>query len=216
MSKYKIEYLPNPLHTDEGLIFKNDVRIRCGNSNCRCYPFVCYICIVCREKWWSHCERGTPPTGVCIPCRKLQGQFTNWALAHAVSRGILKKGSSEWWEIVFKGINPHYYCYNFNLPAPFVADICDSVCRKRLRGVQCNTPEVKNRNWNSYIKRQETRQARSQGPPEEYSCCREDGTPRGPKQPGRRARQRSKKLWRKEPLYWDTRAMLAELPQEWD
>lgn len=55
MNKYQIEYLPNPYFTDDGLICNDDVRIKCGNCNCECYPFVCYICIVCREKWWSHC-----------------------------------------------------------------------------------------------------------------------------------------------------------------
>ncbi|RMC14367.1 hypothetical protein DUI87_05062 [Hirundo rustica rustica] len=75
------------------------------------------------------------------------------------------------------------------------AEIVDCTCRTRLKGIRCDTPPVKYRNWDSYVKRQ---QSRPRGPPEEYPCCREDGTPRGSRQPSRRERQRGKKLWRKE------------------
>ncbi|RMC03998.1 hypothetical protein DUI87_19335 [Hirundo rustica rustica] len=54
------------------------------------------------------------------------------------------------------------------------AEIVDCTCRTRLKGIRCDTPPVKYRNWDSYVKRQ---QSRPRGPPEEYPCCREDGTP---------------------------------------
>ncbi|RMC21178.1 hypothetical protein DUI87_02036 [Hirundo rustica rustica] len=67
------------------------------------------------------------------------------------------------------------------------AEIVDCTCRTRLKGIRCDTPPVKYRNWDSYVKRQ---QSCPRGPPEEYPCCREDGTPRGSRQPSRRERQR--------------------------
>lgn len=51
--------------------------------------------------------------------------------------------------------------------------------------------------------------------PEEYSCCREDGTPRGSRQLSRRARQRRNKQWRERPKQWDAQAAMDELPQDW-
>ncbi|RMC21768.1 hypothetical protein DUI87_02637 [Hirundo rustica rustica] len=54
------------------------------------------------------------------------------------------------------------------------AEIVDCTCRTRLKGIRCDTPLVKYQNWDSYVKRQ---QSRPRGPPEEYPCCREDGTP---------------------------------------
>ncbi|RMC04216.1 hypothetical protein DUI87_19035 [Hirundo rustica rustica] len=68
------------------------------------------------------------------------------------------------------------------------AEIVDCTCRTRLKGIRCDTPPVKYRNWDSYVKRQ---QSRPRGPPEEYPCCREDDTPRGSRQPSRRERQRA-------------------------
>ncbi|RMB93664.1 hypothetical protein DUI87_29893 [Hirundo rustica rustica] len=67
------------------------------------------------------------------------------------------------------------------------SEIVDCTCRTRLKGIRCDTPPVKYRNWDSYVKRQ---QSRPRGPPEEYPCCREDGTPRGSRQPSRQERQR--------------------------
>ncbi|RMC19673.1 hypothetical protein DUI87_03236 [Hirundo rustica rustica] len=72
------------------------------------------------------------------------------------------------------------------------AEIVDCTCHTRLKGIRCDTPPVKYRNWDSYVKRQ---QSRPRGPPEEYPCCREDGTPRGSRQPSRRERQREYDLW---------------------
>ncbi|RMC12670.1 hypothetical protein DUI87_10194 [Hirundo rustica rustica] len=71
------------------------------------------------------------------------------------------------------------------------AEIVDCTCRTRLKEIRCDTPPVKYRNWDSYVKRQ---QSSPRGPPEEYLCCREDGTPCGSKQPSRQERQRGKKL----------------------
>ncbi|RMB87993.1 hypothetical protein DUI87_35630 [Hirundo rustica rustica] len=69
------------------------------------------------------------------------------------------------------------------------AEIVDCTCRTRLKGIRCDTPPVKYRNWDSYVKRQ---QSRPWGPPEEYPCCQEDGTPPcGSKQPSRQERQRA-------------------------
>ncbi|XP_057269062.1 uncharacterized protein LOC130601185 isoform X1 [Pezoporus wallicus] len=74
-----------------------------------------------------------------------------------------------------------------------------------------STP-VKAAKWEAYVNRQKARNSYS---PEEFPCCQEDGTPRGSKQPSRRARQRRNKLWRKEPEQWDAKAAMAELPQDW-
>ncbi|RMC04167.1 hypothetical protein DUI87_18986 [Hirundo rustica rustica] len=54
------------------------------------------------------------------------------------------------------------------------AEIVDCTCHTRLKGIRCDTPPVKYQNWDSYVKRQ---QSRPRGPPEEYPCCREDDTP---------------------------------------
>ncbi|RMC20465.1 hypothetical protein DUI87_01315 [Hirundo rustica rustica] len=92
------------------------------------------------------------------------------------------------------------------------AEIVDCTCRTRLKGIRCDTPPVKYQNWDSYVKRQ---QSRPRGPPEEYPCCQEDGTPRGSRQPSRRERQREYDLWeglRKKAL----KTVLQEIQQTTD
>ncbi|RMC16152.1 hypothetical protein DUI87_08366 [Hirundo rustica rustica] len=73
--------------------------------------------------------------------------------------------------------------------SPEGAEIVDCTCHTRLKGIRCDTPPVKYRNWDSYVKRQ---QSHPRGPPEEYPCCREDGTPCGSRQPSRQERQRGR------------------------
>ncbi|RMC19706.1 hypothetical protein DUI87_03270 [Hirundo rustica rustica] len=36
-------------------------------------------------------------------------------------------------------------------------EIVDCTCRTRLKGIRCDTPPVKYRNWDSYVKRQQSR-----------------------------------------------------------
>ena len=213
LDPYRIEYLPNPYYLDDGLISNDDVKIRCGNKYCNCHPFVCYTCKVCKERWWTHCVKGYPPRGVCISCYKSQREITNWTLTCKISKGELTSGSKEWWDIFTKGIEPNFYCYHPNEPKPFVAEITESLCRKLISKVRCDVPEIKHTNWRSYFTRQDLR--RRVFPPEEHPCCREDGTPRGSKHPSRRARQRERRLWRKEPSNWSVAEMLAELPRDW-
>ena len=138
--------------------------------------------------------------------------LTEWKLKQLESKQEIIRESHEWWEIFAKGINPQYYCYHSNEPVPFVAEILDIKCRREVLTVSCFAPLVKAAKWEAYINRQK---ARSSCSPEEFPCCREDGTPRDSKQPGRRARQRRNKRWRKEPERWDTKATMAVLPQDW-
>lgn len=203
----------NPFILEDGQVATISVKIKCGNLNCDCYPFVCFICKVCRERWWSHCHRGTPPRGVCSSCWNQERDLTEWTLKLKESRGEIVRESEEWWKIFAKGIKPENYCYHSNEPIPFVAEIIKGCCRKLLKGVRCDSPRIKDINWHSYVLRQKDKSKHR--PPEEYSCCREDGTPRGSKHPSRRARQRSNKLWRVEPKSWDYKAMLEVLPQGW-
>ncbi|XP_030902455.2 centromere protein Q isoform X2 [Melopsittacus undulatus] len=74
----------------------------------------------------------------------------------------------------------------------------------------CSEERIKTAKWEAYI----NRQARNSCSPEEFPCCREDGTPRDSKQPSRWARQRRNKLWGKESKQWDAKATMAELPQD--
>lgn len=200
-----------------GNIYANHICIKCTDQYCKgnCYPFVCYQCLICGKKWWTHCNRGYPPPGVCRPCWSIQRELTNWVLALRVAQGKLQPHSKEWWDIFAKGIRPELYCYHTNEAIPFVARIIKGVCHQQIKEVSCNAPEVKDNNWNAYTLRASKKGRKS--PPEEYSCCREDGTPRGSKQPSRRARQRRNKMWRKASRCpWNQEVMVTELPREWD
>lgn len=214
MDTYKVEYLPDPYELEDGNIANADVRIKCGNIECNCYPFVCYICKVCGEWWWSHCHRGHPPRGICYPCWRKERDLTWEELEYRELIGEIVYESGEWWEIFAKGIRPELYCYHLNEPNPFIVEIVKGCCQKILKKLRCDVPEVRDSKWAAYIQRKANKLYLY--PPDKYSCCREDGTPRGSKHPSRRARQRRKKLWRKEPKAWDNEAILTELPQDWE
>ncbi|CAM9108807.1 unnamed protein product, partial [Bubo scandiacus] len=62
------------------------------------------------------------------------------------------------------------------------------ICRKQIPWVSCCGPEVKAKNWEAYVS-----QSRGKRTPEEYNCCREDGTPCCSKQQSRQRRQRRTK-----------------------
>ncbi|RMB92590.1 hypothetical protein DUI87_30899 [Hirundo rustica rustica] len=95
--------------------------------------------------------------------------------------------------------------------SPEGAEIVDCTCCTRLKGIRCDTPPVKYRNWDSYVKRQ---QSRPREPPEEYPCCQEDGTPvaRGNRVDGKGRGVKS--CGGKKPQGWDNKTIFEELPQE--
>lgn len=146
MNTFRVEYSDEPFILEDGHIATISITIKCENPNCNCYPFVCFVCKVCRERWWSHCQRGTPPRGVCTPCWKLERDLTDWVLKVKVSRGEIEHDSEEWWRIFSKGIRPENFCYHSNEPIPFVVDIIEGCCRKSLIGVRCHSPRVKDCN----------------------------------------------------------------------
>lgn len=164
----------------------SDYLIICNKVNCDCYPFVCFACKVCQERWGVQCRRGRLPTGVCTECYTTERELT---------KAVLKLGE---WEIsgfplnlrkiYTRGVHPENFCFHSNEPPPFVAQIIKECCRRELKGVPCDPPPVKDKNWEQYKVRQEQGNGRSG----EYRCCREDGLPRGLKHPSRRARQRGK------------------------
>lgn len=144
----------------------SDYRVFCPNPGCNCYPFICFICKVCQERWWTHCGQGVPPRGVCGHCYDLEREITREVLRKGEKDGTIPLESRLWWEIFAKGIRPEYYCYHSNEPIPFAAQIIKAVCRKTVPGVWCCSPYIKDRNWESYKQRQ-----RPKEPPEEYPCC---------------------------------------------
>lgn len=205
--------------TPKGNIYVEDIRIKCTSLNCissnNCYPFVCYQCLVCNNKWWTHCRNGRPPRGVCRPCWEIQRELTDLVLKIRVENETLKSESKEWWEIFSKGVNPTLYCYHSNEPAPFVANILKGVCRHQVNNLRCNSPDIKDPNWNAYIQRYKKKGQKY--PPEDYPCCREDGAPRDSKHPSRRARQREKLWWRMLPRNrWNQEIMDQEMPRDWE
>ncbi|XP_049667117.1 uncharacterized protein LOC126043156 [Accipiter gentilis] len=175
-----------------------NLQLRCNNQQCDCYPFVCFKRKVCQDKWWVHCYEGYPPNGVCEQCYKFERSLTDWKLKQFEQRREIVKGSLQWWDIFTKGI-------------PFVTEIVTVRCRREVLTVPCLTRLIKAAKWEAYVHRQKTRNSYS---PEEFPCCREDGTPRGSKQPSQRARQKRNQLWRNESGKWDAKAIMAELPQD--
>ena len=114
---------------------------------------VCFYCKVCRERWWTHCLYGVPPRGVCQICWDKERRLTELTLKIKVSQGIIQKRSSRWWEVFTQGINPELY-YHPNEPIPFIINIIRVQCRKTLTGVRYVSPEVKNKNRETYLRRQ--------------------------------------------------------------
>ena len=179
------------------------------SPNCECHPFICFKCKKCREKWWTHCERGTPPRGVYSSCYKSERHLTDWALKRFGNK--FPDWTPEQWFYFAFGINPEYYCYYPQERVPFIIDIVTVQCRREVKAIRYNGHMVKAKAWPAYVHRL-TKSNRHI--PTRDSCCREDGNPRGWLQPSRRARQRGT-YQRKGPTTWNAQTTLAELPQDW-
>lgn len=196
--------------TSTSAAYTSDVRVRCEKPGCKCYPFICFRCKKCQEKWWTHCKRGTPPRGVCSFCYKSERRLTDWALRRFGNK--FPDWTPEQWYYFAFGINPEYYCYHPQEQIPFVIEIVAVQCRLEVAAIRCNECMVKAKSWPAYTTRLTSCIRHI---PTRDSCCREDGNPRVWPQPSRRARQRRKTHRRKEPATWDVQAALAELPQDW-
>lgn len=170
----RLEY-HSQLYNGEGNAKHNDIKVACSWLDCNCYPFACFCCKICKELWWVHCKKGRAPRSVCQPCWEEQRELTALVLNQKVAARELKVGSPLWWQIYSKGVNPDLYCYHPNEPSgPFKTDIVSVKCRKQVKELRCDIPPLKDKNWHS--KRKWERGVSSA--PEEYPCCREDGTPR--------------------------------------
>lgn len=151
-----------------------DIRVKCSWLDCNCYPFVCFVCKICNEQWWTHCRKGRAPRSVCKQCWRAQRKITEETLNWKVANQGLEAGTPAWWEIFTKGINPELHCYHSNEPlGPFLTDITIVKCRKRLKKLRCDIPQLKDRNWST----RRSKWARENSSPEEYPCCHEDGLP---------------------------------------
>lgn len=159
----------------EGHAEHQSIRVKCSWLDCHCYPFACFSCKICKGLWWAHCRKGRAPKSVCQRCWLEQRKLTSEVLNYKVATRELTKGSPEWWEVFIKGINPEFHCYHSNEPlGPFLTDIVQVKCRKLVKRLRCDTPQLNTKNWNSRRSKWE----RGNNPtPEEYLCCREDGLP---------------------------------------
>lgn len=116
-------------YTEIGNTYIHNIRLRCNDQQCDCYPFVCFKCRVCQDKWWTHCHEGYPPNGACEQCYKFERLLTDWELKQLEQKQEIIRGSPQRWEIFAKGIHPQYYCYHSNEPVPFVTEIVAVQCR---------------------------------------------------------------------------------------
>lgn len=128
-NSYQIEYTSDLYYLDNRLISNSSVKVKCRNQNCNCYPFVWYNCKVCRERWWSHCNRGYPPRGICNSCWKIQREITNWVLTCKLTSGEIQLESKGWWENFLKGCPPRLLL----LPYKWAEPICGRDHRRPLQ-----------------------------------------------------------------------------------
>lgn len=167
----------------------SETLIFCPIETCICFPFICIRCNVCKEGWWIHNTHGINLRSSCKQCYQRERRLTNQALKIGVKTGKIIEDSKTWWEIFTKGINPEVECTHPNWPTEYHPQILKVICRKQIPWVPCRGPEIRAENWETCVSRSRGKRA-----PEEYGCCREDGTPCCSKQQSRQRRQRRTKV----------------------
>lgn len=61
-------------------------------------------CNYCKERWYKHCHRDYPPSGLCPQCGHTEQILTDYVLNKRVEEGTLEPESHVWWMLWKHGL----------------------------------------------------------------------------------------------------------------